>query len=678
MAEHNTRSKAIDDAILRLTQNQSLLTNSQNELNTKLDSILTQLSQIDLSNPPQPPSPHSNSTSSTFLKPHMKLDVPRFDGHDATGWIFKITQFFEYHSTPEEDRLKVASFYMDGAALSWFQWVHHNGLVQSWPSFLQALETRFAPSYYEDPRGLLFKLTQKGSVNDYLTEFERLASRVVGLPPSFLLSCFVLALSPEIKREVLALQPLTFTQAAALAKLQEDKFHDLRKGSRNRFPFSPPSFSSTPSPLPSMSRPLPPLLPTPPRTNYKKLTHEEMLSRREKGLCYNCDEKFHPGHKSKARFFLLVAEATDDDTTFPSTSLVDPDPDPLPSETEPTELPSTQISFNALSGLPAPEALRLLGLISKKQVTILVDGGSTHNFIQDRVAKFLNLLMQPTSTLKVMVGNGSIIECHHFCPAVPVWIQGHSFDVDLHVLPISGADVVLGIQWLKLLGPIVTDYSNMTMRFIKKGRMIELKADASSRLQDISAHQLKRIFQTNSGAAYFHIQILPSSTTLNTTPTVTPPSHHNPLISSLILQYQSLFHPPTTLPPPRPTDHHIHLLPNASPVNVRPYRYPHFQKCEIEKQIDEMLQAGLIQPSHSPFSSPVLLVKKKDGSWQFCVDFRALNSISVKDRFPLPTIDELLDELGGAKWFSKLDLCQGFHQIRMSEADIQKIAFRTL
>ncbi|XP_027337502.1 uncharacterized protein LOC113851229 [Abrus precatorius] len=637
MAEHNTRSKAIDGAILRLTQNQSLLTNSQNKLNTKLDSILTQLSQIDLSNAPQPPSPHSNSTSSTFLKPHMKLDIPRFDGHDATGWIFKITQFFEYHSTPEEDRLKVASFYMDGAALSWFQWVHHNGLVQSWPSFLQALETRFASSYYEDPRGL----------------------------------------SPEIKREVLALQPLTFTQAAALAKLQEDKFHDLHKGSRNHFSFSPPSFSSTPSPLPSTGRPLPPLLPTPPRTNYKKLTHEEMLSRREKGLCYNCDEKFHPGHKCKARFFLLVAEATDDDTTFPSTSLVDPDPDPLPSETEPTELSSAQISFNALSGLPAPEALRLLGLISKKQVTILVDGGSTHNFIQDCVAKFLNLPMQPTSTLKVMVGNGSIIECHHFCPAVPVWIQGHSFDVDLHVLPISGADVVLGIQWLKLLGPIVTDYSNMTMRFIKEGRMIELKTDASSGPQDISAHQLKRIFQTNSGAAYFHIQILPSSTTLNTTPTVTPPSHHNPLISSLILQYQSLFHPPTTLPPPRPTDHHIHLLPNASPVNVRPYRYLHFQKCEIEKQIDEMLQAGLIQPSHSPFSSPVLLVKKKDGSWRFCVDFRALNSILVKDRFPLPTIDELLDELGGAKWFSKLDLCQGFHQIRMSEADIQKTAFRT-
>uniref|UniRef100_A0A151UII3 Retrovirus-related Pol polyprotein from transposon 17.6 n=1 Tax=Cajanus cajan TaxID=3821 RepID=A0A151UII3_CAJCA len=185
--------------------------------------------------------------------------------------------------------------------------------------------------------------------------------------------------------------------------------------------------------------------------------------------------------------------------------------------------------------------------------------------------------------------------------------------------------------------------------------------------------RLKRIFQTNSGAAYYHIQVLPSSPTLHTTSL----THPIPLISSLLLKYQPLFLPPHSLPPTRYTDHHIHLLPNSSPVNVRPYRYPHYQKCEIEKQIEEMLHSGLIQPSNSPFSSSVLLVKKKDGSWRFCVDYRALNSISVKDRFPLPTIDELLDELGGAQWFSKLDLRQGFHQIRMHESDIHKTAFRT-
>ena len=143
------------------------------------------------------------------------------------------------------------------------------------------------------------------------------------------------------------------------------------------------------------------------------------------------------------------------------------------------------------------------------------------------------------------------------------------------------------------------------------------------------------------------------------------------------MKYSSLFQPLTNLPPSRSTVHSITLLPNATPMNVKPYRYPNYQKQEIEDQVSAMLTKGFIQPSSNPFSSPVLLVKKKDGTWQFCVDYRALNTITMRDHFPIPTVDELLDELGGACWFSKLDLMQGYHQILMNKEDISKTAFRT-
>ena len=157
--------------------------------------------------------------------------------------------------------------------------------------------------------------------------------------------------------------------------------------------------------------------------------------------------------------------------------------------------------------------------------------------------------------------------------------------------------------------------------------------------------------QTDSIAS-FHLLCYTPTTNL-TEPTYTDPpttleaitSTLQPDMAALLHQFNSVFQKLHGLPPSRPHDHQIPINPNTPPINVKPYCYPHSQKDVMTTIIKEMVQEGTIVPTTNPFSSPVLLDQKKDGTWRFCVDYRALNAVTVRDRFPIPTIDELLDEL---------------------------------
>lgn len=195
---------------------------------------------------------------------------------------------------------------MEGPALAWFHWMTQSGQINSWLGFLQALEARFASSQYEDPIGILSKLTQTGSIAEYLSQFETLANITIGLPTPFLLSCFISGLAPEIRHEVQVLQPLTLTHAATLARLHEEKLADHRRPFRGRFTSAPPSLLPTTLP--------PTLLPPPakpPPLPLKRISPEEMAIHREKGLCFNCNEKFSRGHRCSSKFFLFIAETED-------------------------------------------------------------------------------------------------------------------------------------------------------------------------------------------------------------------------------------------------------------------------------------------------------------------------------------------------------------------------------
>nr|GEU83440.1 hypothetical protein [Tanacetum cinerariifolium] len=151
----------------------------------------------------------------------------------------------------------------------------------------------------------------------------------------------------------------------------------------------------------------------------------------------------------------------------------------------------------------------------------------------------------------------------------------------------------------------------------------------------------------------------------------------NEKLNQLLEEYADVLTVPKELPPYRSFDHKIPLKTGNVSINIRPYRYPPTQKNTIETMIKELLDSRIVRPSDSPFSSPIVLVKKKDGSWRMCINYRHLNKNTVKYKFPILVIKELIDELHGAMVFSKLNLRSGYHQIRMCEEDIYKTDFKS-
>ncbi|WVZ93886.1 hypothetical protein U9M48_039838, partial [Paspalum notatum var. saurae] len=131
------------------------------------------------------------------------------------------------------------------------------------------------------------------------------------------------------------------------------------------------------------------------------------------------------------------------------------------------------------------------------------------------------------------------------------------------------------------------------------------------------------------------------------------------------------------LPPVRAIEFAIDLIPGTAPIAKAPYRMSGKEYDELKKQLDELLEKGFIRDSVSPWGAPVLFVKKKDGTMRMCIDYRDLNAVTIKNKYPLPRIDDLLDRLKGAKHFSKIDLRSGYHQMRIHESNIPKTAFVT-
>ncbi|KAL6566283.1 hypothetical protein OROGR_001898 [Orobanche gracilis] len=269
------------------------------------------------------------NTSGSQIKP-PKVTLSPFDGNNPLDW---------------------------GTALGWYHWMENNEQITTWDNFVRDLLLRFGPSSYDNMQATLFKLRQMGSVLEYQQRFETISNLVKGLSTEALLNCFISGLKPDLRAELAILKPTTVSQAIDLAKLVETKLSD----NRMRLPYRTPPSST------------PPLLPTPPVAQPKtqlpirRLTPAEMHTRRLKGLCFNCDDKYSPGHKCKSPQFLALL--VDEESAPPSTwleneetALQPEDEPPMPTarllqQSSESEV-QYQLSLAAYMGLSSKRTLR--------------------------------------------------------------------------------------------------------------------------------------------------------------------------------------------------------------------------------------------------------------------------------------------------------------------------------
>jgi hypothetical protein len=418
----------------------------------------------------------------------MKFDFPKFEGEEPETWCIRATQFFDHHGTPDQQRLSISTFHMEGRALIWFEELKASGALKSWGDFLQSLRIRFGKGSYDNPMEELTKLKQVGVLEDYKTQFDFLASKVIGLPDSHKLSMFLGGLKDEIRIPIRMFHPKTLIDAFALAKMQEEAFLAHKKAIR--VAWTPSSFQSTYQTsgqfskssnggtarliMPSSVKQVPSSGVTASQSGkgvvgrnpnqavvqVQQLTQAQMDDRRKKGLCFNCDAKYSRGHVCIAPK-LFVLEAWEGGQEEISPEIVQKDEDPGEFFLE--EFP--EISLNAIVGSPSPKTMRIIGFLRYHRVTVLIDSGSTHNFVDVELVSLLGLQLVQHKGVKVRVANGQLVPSPGKCQAVILKLQDFSFSAEFFVLPLAGCQVVLGVQWLRTLGPILWDFGKLTMQF---------------------------------------------------------------------------------------------------------------------------------------------------------------------------------------------------------------------
>lgn len=316
-----------------------------------------------------------------------------------------------------------------------------------------------------------------------------------------------------------------------------------------------------------------------------------------------------------------------------------------------------------------PEMMAGMLKISNIPSLVLYDTGATHSFISRKIFEKLELahLLVEGNFLEVNIPLGTTIQSLGLCRNVVLDFEYLHLLANLHIVEMKDFDVILGMDWL-MANHAVINYreKETTIQKLEGAKFSLYGTRLGTSLQLISTLKAQKVLKKENCTAFL----------VNITAT----EASNPTINevSIVREYKDVFLEDLPgLPLDRQLEFTINLIPGAPPVSKAPYRMSPKELQELKVQLQELLNKGFIRPSVSPWSAPILFVKKKDGSLRMCIYYRELNKLTIKNKYPLPRIEDLFDQLKKTSVFSKIDLRFGYHQVKIKESDVPKTAFRT-
>ncbi|KAL0559002.1 hypothetical protein IC582_003591 [Cucumis melo] len=582
-------------------------------------------------------------------------------------WLSSLETIFCYMKCPEDQKVQCAVFMLTDRGTAWWETTERmlGGDVSqiTWQQFKESFYAKFFSASLRDAKRQEFLNLEQGdmTVEQYDAEFDmlsRFAPEMIATEAARA-DKFVRGLRLDIQGLVRAFRPATHADALRLAvdlSLQE-RANSSKTAGRGSTSGQKRKAEQQPLPVPQRN-----FRPGGEFRNFQQKPFEAGEAARGKPLCTTCG-KHHLGRclfGTRTCFKCRQEGHTADRCPLRLTGIAQNQGAGAPHQ---GRVFATNRTEAEKAGTVVTGTLPVLG----HYALVLFDSGSSHSFISSAFVSHARLEVEPLHhVLSVSTPSGECMLSKEKVKACQIELAGHVIEVTLIILDMLDFDVILGMDWLAANHASI-DCSRKEVTF-NPPSMASFKfkgGESKSLPQVISAIRASKLLSQGTwGILASVVDTREADVSLSSEP--------------VVRDYPDVFPEELPgLPPHREVEFAIELEPDTVPISRAPYRMAPAELKELKVQLQEFLDKGFIRPSVSTWGAPVLFVKKKDGSMRLCIDYRELNKVTVKNRYPLPRIDDLFDQLQGATVFSKIDLRSGYHQLRIKDEDVPKTAFRS-